>query len=152
MKLGLAEILEKAASFPNKKDKIDFLHKHNNQALQTILVCAYDPFIEWNLPPGKPPYKKSDVLDNEALLYQEIRRFYLFLKGHNSPVEDKLLKREQLFLGLLESISGPDAELMCAIKDKKLPYKGLNEKIIREAFPDLLHTKESKSVENEKVV
>lgn len=152
MKMGLAEILQKASSFPNKKDKIEFLQRNNSKSLETILVCAYDPYIEWNLPPGVPPYKKSDVLDGEGMLYQEMRRFYLFLKGHNSPVENKALKREQLFLGLLEAITPADAELVCAIKDKKLPYKGLNEKIIREAFPNLLHTKESKSVENEKVV
>ena len=152
MNLGIAEILEKASNLSNKKDKIDFLQKHNSKALETVLVCAYDPYIEWNLPPGSPPYKKSNVLDGEGILYQEVRRFYLFLKGHNSPVENKDLKREQLFLGLLETVTAADAELLCAIKDKKLPYKGLNEKIIREAFPNLLHTKESKSVENKEVV
>ncbi len=152
MKLGLAEILDKASKLPSKKEKIAFLQANNSNALQTILDCAYNPNIVWNLPEGTPPYKKSNVLDGEGMLYQEVRRFYLFLRGTGSPVEFKDLKREQLFLGLLESVKEDDAELICAIKDKKLPYKGLNEGIIREAFPNLLPAKEKKSVEDKEAV
>ena len=50
----------------------------------------------------------------------------------------KQVKREQLFIELLENVTPADAKLLCAIKDKKLPWKGIDESMVREAFPGLL--------------
>jgi hypothetical protein len=70
------------------------------------------------------------------VLYAEVRKLYLFVKGGNDNL--KPLRRETLFIQLLESLAPADADLLCAIKDKKMPYKGIDAKIIREAFPGLL--------------
>lgn len=136
MKLGVAEILENASKLSKKQDKIDYLRKNFNPTIGTILKYAFDPNIVWDLPPGEPPYKPSEFPDAHGMLYTEARRLYLFVKGGNPNLTQ--LKRESLYIGLLESVHPSDAKLLVAIKDKKLPYKGLTENLIKEAYPGLL--------------
>ena len=63
--------------------------------------------------------------------------FYLFVKGGNDNLNQ--LRRETMFVELLENIDPEDAKLLAAIKDKKMPegYEGLDEKHVKKAFPDL---------------
>lgn len=137
MKLGIAEILEQISKIPKKVDKLTELQKHaGNSTLLTILQGAFDPRIEWLLPEGVPPFKKNDLHDLENVLYAEVRKLYLFVKGGNDNL--KPLRREALFIQLLESLAPADADLLCAIKDKKMPYKGITQQLVKEAFPGLL--------------
>ena len=48
------------------------------------------------------------------------------------------LKRESLFLNLLETLHIEEAELLIAAKDKKLKSKGITKKLVRDAFPNLI--------------
>lgn len=137
MKVGIAEILERVSKQETKEAKIEMLRKHNSVPLQTILKAALDPSIKWNLPKGDPPYKPCEYLDQENMLYSETRRLYLFWEGGNPNLTT--VKREALFINLLESLAPADAKLICAAKDKKLPYKGLTAKLINEAFPGLIN-------------
>ena len=136
MKLGVAEILEKVSKISRRSDKVNELRKHDNFALRTILQGAYHPAIEWALPEGIPPFKKNELVDLEGVLYAEARKLYLFVKGGNDSL--KPLRRETLFVELLESLAPADADLLCAVKDKKIPYKGITPQLVREAFPGLL--------------
>ena len=43
-----------------------------------------------------------------------------------------------MFVGLLERLDPQDAILLIAIKDKKLSYKGLTYKLVKDTWPDLL--------------
>lgn len=141
MKLpSISTILRETSEIKDRKERVRFLRSHHpNQLLKLLLKFVYDPSIKFALPPGEPPFKKSDALDQENMLYNEMRRFYLFLEGGNPDLSD--LRRETLFIQLLESIDPDDAKLMCAVKDKKMPYKGITEKLVREAFPQLLPEK-----------
>jgi hypothetical protein len=38
---------------------------------------------------------------------------------------------------MLESIHPDDARVLLAMKDRKLPYKGLTPKLVAEAFPNM---------------
>jgi hypothetical protein len=69
------------------------------------------------------------------MLYREIKRMYLFLKGGNPNLSQ--MKREGLFIELLQSIPQEDAELILSVKDHEMPYD-ISESLIRDAFPDLL--------------
>lgn len=60
----------------------------------------------------------------------------MFVEGGNPNL--KPVRREFLFIQLLESIDSEDAKLLLAVKEKKLPFKGITEKTVRQAFPDLL--------------
>jgi len=136
MRKGIAEILAEAGNLATNKEKIEHLQRNNSPTLLTILKYTFDPKIKWALPKGKPPYKPSPYLDNEGMLFQEARRLYLFVEGGNPNLTN--LKRESLFIGLLESLAPKDAELLCHIKDRELPYKGINKALIKKAFPGLI--------------
>lgn len=138
MKLpSVSTILRETSEIKNRKQRIAFLKSHHpNELMKLLLRCAFDPNIKFALPEGKPPYKPCEILDNESMLYNEQRRLYLFLEGGNPNLAQ--LRRETLFVQLLESIDRADAELLLAVKDKTMPYKGITEKLVREAFPLLL--------------
>lgn len=135
-KIGIAEILKLVSEQKTQQEKIETLRKWDSAVLQQILKYAFDPSIKWALPQGAPPYKSSEFHDTQGMLYQEARRLYLFLEGGNNNLS--ALKREQLFIGLLESLDPEDAKLLISVKDKKIPYKGINAKLIHSAFPGLI--------------
>lgn len=137
MKLGIAEILDKVSKVNTKEEKIEILRKNDSSAIRTVLKYALDPTITWALPKGDPPYKPCPYLDQENMLYSEARRLYLFIEGGNPNLNK--IKRETLFIGLLESVAPADAKLLCAAKDKKIPFKGITVKLINEAYPGLIN-------------
>jgi hypothetical protein len=134
MRLGIAEVLKMVSEQKTKEEKINVFRKNDSSALRTVLKYALDPTVKWALPPGAPPYKPAPYLDQQAMLYSEARRLYLFIEGGNSNLTP--LKRETLFIGLLESIDPEDAKVLLSAKDKKL--KGVTAAIVNEAFPGLI--------------
>jgi hypothetical protein len=48
------------------------------------------------------------------------------------------VKRENMFLELLESIHPDDAQVFIDAKDKSLKYKGLTKKLVIDSFPNLI--------------
>lgn len=136
MRLGLFQILEEASKLKSAEDKVNYLRAQNNNALMLILKYAYDPTIIWDLPEGAPPYKPCPYPAQELRLMSEVRRLYLFVKGGNPNLTK--LKREALYIELLESIHPKDAELLNSMKEKKIPYKGITAKLVKEAFPGLI--------------
>lgn len=141
MKLGIGEILKNAAAKKTAQEKIEYLRANYNPTLGTILQGAYDDGVVWDLPPGTPPYKPNELVDQEGQLYTSARRLYLFAVGGHDTL--KALKREALFIELLETVSPLDAEVLIAMKDKKLPHKSLTKKLISEAFPGLVEDVEA---------
>ena len=136
MRRSIASILEEVANEKDRKGKIEALRKHDSPSLRTILQFALDPSVEWLLPEGKPHYMPiHDDADVEGRLYYEARKLYLYVKGGNDNLSPE--KRERLFIQTLESIDPDDAELLCSVKDKKIPYKGITPKLVTEAFPGL---------------
>lgn len=139
MKLSISEILQKASSISKTQDRIEFLRQNYSKPLGTIVKYALDPNVEFDLPEGAPPYKKNDLTGQETRLYSEVRKLYLFLKG--CPKNINKIRREALFIEMLENVDPKDAELLLAMKDKKIPYKGFTVKFVKEAFPGLLEEK-----------
>lgn len=136
MKLGIAEILKKASEIEKKQEKIQFIYKHDSHALRALLKYAYDPKVKFLLPDGAPPYKPNDLPDLHSVLYSELRKMYLFIEGGNTNL--KQVRREYLFVQLLENLDKQDAELIVSVKDKKIPYKGITKKFVEEIYPGLL--------------
>jgi len=136
MKTCMYEILENISKIKKAEDKINALRSTNNAALRALLKYAYDPKVKFLLPTGEAPFKPSPYLDQEARLFTEVRRLYLFIEGGHPNLTK--LKRESLFIQLLESIDPRDAKLVNCVKDKKLPFKGITVKIVSEAFPGLI--------------
>ena len=136
MKKSLYEVLEECSKGKNVEERVALLQKNGTAPIQTILQYALDPRIKFLLPDTDPPYKPTDFLDQENRLYSELRRLYLFIEGGNPNLTK--LKRENLFIQLLESIDKNDAVLLCHVKNKTLPFKELIAKVVKKAFPELL--------------
>jgi len=136
MRLSISEILINTSKLSKKEEKIAYLRNNYNPVLGQILKYTFEPQFVWELPPGDPPYKPSDYPDSHGMLYTEARRLYLFLKGGNPNLTQ--FRREILYITLLETVHPDDAKLLLAIKEKKLPYKGLTINFIKEALPGLI--------------
>lgn len=146
MRLGIAETLTKASKLSKNQEKIDFLRANYHPALGTVVKYTLDPNVKFNLPEGAPPFKKNDIPGQETRLYSEVRKLYLFLEGCTKKINK--IKREALFIELLENVDPNDADLLIAMKDKKWPFKNLSIKLVKEAYPGLIE--EEKEV-NEQV-
>lgn len=145
MLLSLSEIIDKICAAPTNEDKIALLQTYDSVPLRTILKYTYDKSIEFLIPSTPPPWKKNKYIGVEGMLYKEARRLRIFVKG--SGYDDlNQVKRENLFISLLEDVDDNDAELLCKMITQK-PIKGLSRKVVAEAFPDLI-TIEEKEKEN----
>lgn len=143
MRLSISEILEKASKLSKNQEKIEFLRQNYSQPLGMVVKYALDPNIKFVLPEGAPPYKPNDLTGQETRLYSEARKLYLFLDTCTKNLPK--MRKEALFIEMLENVDPRDAKLLIDMKDKKLPYKGLTLKLIKEAFPGLIE--EEKEVE-----
>ena len=63
-------------------------------------------------------------------------KYFQLLQNFNN-INISQIKREQIFIGVLEAVHPKDAELVISMINKKSPVKGLTYKIAQEAFPDL---------------
>jgi len=138
VRLGLAEVLELTSKIHRREDQIEFLRRHNSEPLRGILKFTYDPDIEWLLPPGAPPYRPCEQMDQQGQLYRLMPKIYeMFIKG-GSYANLRPSKREALFVSTLESIDPKDAELLCYAKDKCILTPHVTADLVAEAFPGLL--------------
>ncbi len=141
MKHSISELLLACSKLPSSSQKVEFLQRNDTLTMRVVLQYALDPRIEWALPIGVPPYKPCEFLDQQARLFQDVRKLHLFIKGGGHP-DMHPLKRETLFIQFIEGLDPEDAKLICSIKDKKLPYKGITANVINTAFPGLIAQKE----------
>jgi len=150
----ISEILELAAKCESQEERSKFLKENYSIPLITILRGAFDDSVQWNLPKGEPPYRKDDAPKGyePSNLYKQQRRFGYFVKGGKGE-SMSAVKREQLFISILESLHPNEAELVIAMKDKKLAgkYKGVTEKLIRTTWPNLIQAKETVKKSEKKV-
>lgn len=138
MELDVFEILQKFTEQSTRADKIKLLKANDIPALRDVCRGAYDPSIEWNLPEGKPPYTPNRPESVPTSLKQKHRDFGFFVKGFNKSERLTAVKRETMFIQLLESVHPDDALVVLNMVAKKPPIKGLTKKIVEEAFPNLL--------------
>ena len=136
MRIGVAEFLEKVSKLKKKEEKIAALKANDSFVLRTILQGAFDPRIKWLLPEGEPPYKPNDLVDQENVLIKDARKLAYFVEGPYPGL--KQIKREAMFIEMLETVAPADAKMLCAIKEKKLPWKGITVDIVNEAFPGFI--------------
>jgi hypothetical protein len=135
------EIFDDFELATSKKERMDIIQKNLSQTLVDVLKMAYHPSYQWHIDSMPEEYKiPTDTLPGLTFhqISTELRRLYMFQKGH--PTADKLTpkKRKELLIQLLESIEPREAEVVIGIFQKNLGVKGLNYKFVKEAFPQLL--------------
>jgi hypothetical protein len=133
---SIFKAVEKAKT---KKEKIEILKQNSSPTLKAILGHTYDPNVKWLLPEGTPPHKSlSENSDAEITMGYAQKQFYLFVEGPTDTQKNlKQMRREQLFIQLLESVHPCEVKVLIGMKDRKLPYKGVTRKLVAEAFPNL---------------
>jgi hypothetical protein len=136
MVIGIAEFLEKVGKLKRTDEKIAALKHNDSYPLRILLQAGYDPNIKWALPPGTPPYKPNDLVDQEHVLIKDCEKIKYYIEGFHPNLAQ--LKRESMFVQLLENVSPKDAEMLCLLKDKK-PIKGITIQHVKEALPGLIN-------------
>jgi hypothetical protein len=140
MMKNIYEIFDEFEAAQTKEEKIEVLRKNNSYALTNVLRGTFDSSIEFVID-KVPYYKPSDSPPGLAYtsIHQELSRAYLFEKNNpRVPPNLSEKRREELLIGLLESLEKREAEVFMNMLLKKQTVRGLNKKIINEAFPNLL--------------
>jgi hypothetical protein len=147
----ISEVLRRVSNAKTKDEKIQILIKYKSPALSKVLLCNFAKNVHFLFPEGKTPFTALDVPKglNHQMLYREHRLLDKMIKkeikgvvyygcsGKTQPAI-KQLKKEALWIQLLESLHADEAEVLDLIKDKKLTtkYKITKQNVI-DAFPEL---------------
>jgi dihydroxyacetone kinase-like predicted kinase len=138
MKLLLTEILQKVNNAKTKAEKKKILQQHNSQALRSLFIWNFDESVTSAIPDGEVPYRPNDQPKGlqHDYLEQNQRKFAYFVKG---GITVSNMKREEIFIGLLETLHADEAELLCLVKDKSLQkkYTRISATLVKEAFPEI---------------
>ena len=138
-RLLIPEVFEQFESLTKKEEKVKLLKENNHPALQDILRINFDADVVSVLPVGAPPYEKDDAPKGYSAnsLFRLHKQFKYFFKGPFAN-QVKPIRREGIFLNILESIHPTEADVLVAAKDRKLKVKGLTKALVDEAFPGLI--------------
>ena len=138
-RLLISEILRKVSNAKTKAEKIKILRENNSVALRQLLIINFDESVISLLPEGDVPYTPNDapVGTDHTRLEQEYRGLYRFFQGGDGKLH--ALKRESMFVQLLEGLAAEEAELLVLVKDGQMNkgYKRITKAVISEAFPQI---------------
>ena len=132
----ITEILQKVSSAKTKAEKVDLLQEYNQDALRAILIINFDETLKFLLPEGEVPFKANDAPagTEHTRLTHEYRGLYRFFKGGDASI--KGMRREQLFVQLLEGLHEDEANMLVSACNKDLQAKyRITKQVVSEAFP-----------------
>ena len=130
------ELLEKASTI---EERIGILKQYESYALKTILQAGFNDKIIFDLPEGAPPYNPD--LGAPGLQMQSFKKqvdtLGKLIVGYNAIPK---IRKETLFIKLLENVYSKDATILIAMKDKSLSelYPSLTRELVQKTFPQIL--------------
>jgi hypothetical protein len=137
---NIHEIFDEFELANSDNKRIEVLRTNHSETLLEVLKLAFHPDYQWLVTEMPDTYKVPDTLPgvSHARLSTELRRLYLFQKGH--PTAEKLhpQKRKELLTQLLESLEPRETEVIMGIFNKDLGVRGLTVKFVRDYIPSLL--------------
>lgn len=141
MNNNICDILEVASKAKTKDERAEILKANDSFALKSVLQLAFHPGIVAALPEGAPPFKRVDPNQDDyhrGYLYPESRKLGYLVEQPDQNMSK--MKRENIFITILETLPGAEADMLVAAKDKKLHklYKGITADVVRKAFPDIM--------------
>jgi len=160
------EVLQLVSKQRTKAKKVEVLKTYEDPSLKAIFIWNFDESIVSMLPPGEVPYASvgeqnsfsgtvsekissavgmmnelgSNSLGSQdqgrSSIRKEFKRFYNFIKGGNDSLSG--LRRETMFINILQGLHPLEAEILCLVKDKKLEEKyKITKDIVSQAYPDI---------------
>jgi len=133
--LSYGEIVEQIKKEKDIKIKIETLLEFGEDNFRKLIQIAFDKDIKFDLPDGIPKYKKSNarIGFGDLVLREEIKKIDNFILGRNHLPQ---IRRELLFIQILEGLDAQEAKLLCDVKEKKLSLgKGINKKLLERVYP-----------------
>ena len=161
------EVLDLVSKQRTKAKKIEVLKKYEDISLKAILIWNFDESLVSILPEGDVPYSGYDEQNTytggvSAKISEEVRsmhakgnfslgvsdgqghttirrewkHFYRFLRGGDDRLNN--LRRESMFINILEGLHPLEAEIVILCKDKRLGevYK-ITQDVVAQAYPDI---------------
>ena len=147
----ISEVLQRVSNAKTKDEKVAILQEYKSSALTKVLLCNFAKSISFTFPEGKTPYTQQEVPKgiNHQMLINEHRLLEKFIKknvngtiiyGCSGQPRPRIqqLKKEALWIQLLEALHADEADVLDLVKDKKLTdrYKITRQNVI-DAFPEL---------------
>ena len=160
------EVLDAASKQRSKANKVKVLQKYSHPSLKAVMIWNFDETVISLLPPGEVPYatnledetatgtlseKINDAVDKmselrttslgandqgKASIRKEFTKFYNFIKGGNDGLSS--LRRETMFINVLQGLHPLEAEILILVKDKDLESKyKISKVVVSQAFPDI---------------
>ena len=162
------EVFNLASKQRTKAKKVEVLQKYGDLSLKMILKWNFDTSIVSILPEGEVPYsgfddqrnmnmKLSQVISDEVrrmhevgsfslgasdkeghtTIRREAKHFYRFVRGGDDAMN--AIRRETMFINILEGLHPLEAEIVVLVKDGKLEdrYK-VSKDVVSTAFPDIV--------------
>ena len=158
------EVLDLASKQKTKPKRIEALKYYEHDSIKSILIWNFDESVKSLLPEGDVPYGDgeqqqifsgtlSDNIAREAAggesatgqdldgrnktsLRREWTNLYNFVEGGNNNING--MRREVIFINMLQGLHPKEAELLVKVKDKKLTeLYNIPFDIVKEAYPDI---------------
>jgi hypothetical protein len=158
------EVLELVSKQRSNTKKVEVLKTYEHDSLKTILIWNFDDTVISLLPDGEVPYANADEqsvysgtlsenLAKEAAggesatgqdldgrgrtsLRREYQNLYHYVKGGNNGLST--IRREMMFINLLQGLHPREAEVLILTKDKRLSNKyKISIDNVKEAYPDI---------------
>jgi len=132
------EVLELVSKQRSKAKKVEILQEYSSDALKSLFIWNFDNTVVTVLPQGDVPYKENEVPigTDHTSLRREWKHLYNFVKGGNDNLSS--LRRETMFVQILEGLHPDEAKILCLVKDKRLSDKyKISYEVVKEAYPDI---------------
>ena len=161
------EVLNLVSKQRTNIKKVEVLQKYNDPSLRAIFIWNFDESVISSLPAGIVPYssvgeqgsfsgtlsekiddavgKMSELGSNSlgsqdqgfSSIRKEYSKFYNFIKGGNDGLSS--LRRETMFINVLQGLHPLEAEILCLVKDKQLETKyKITKELVSQAYPEIV--------------
>ena len=132
------EILDHVEEQKTKAKKIAALQKYRDDSLTAILIWNFDSSVISAVPEGVVPYKENEVPigTDHTSLRREWKNLFHFIKGGNDSLS--ALRRETMFIQMLEGLHPDEARIVVLAKDGRLNEDyAVTYDQVKEAYPDI---------------
>ena len=161
------EVLDLVSRQRSNAKKVEILKKYEDVSIKALLIWNFDESVISMLPSGPVPYSGYDEQNTysgnlstkiteevrkmhetgsfsigssdqqgHTTIRREYKNFYHFVKGGNDGMNN--IRRETMFINILEGLHPLEAEIISLVKDKQLETKyKITKEIVMEAYPDI---------------
>lgn len=140
MQKYIYEVFEEVCKLEDRNDRIEYLKQNAFKQVKSVLQLCYNDKIELSLPKGKPPFQPCPEGREPAPIANAFKPIGMCVATNKIAQ----IKKEKIFIGILEQIHEEDAAILCAAKDGTITnlhnkkYRKITKSLVEATFPELL--------------